>query len=112
MVPISALWAILIYFIAPLLNMEMDTTSLFLISIIGILKCIYSILSSVMAVRMNHGEIIRININTILIFILFFFITSNFVSNITYLLIVVAALWFIRSSMILYSIRNNAEISA
>ena len=29
MVPISALWAILIYFIAPLLNMEMDTTSLF-----------------------------------------------------------------------------------
>ena len=60
-----------------------------MISIIGILKCIYSILSSVMAVRMNHGEIIRININTILIFILFFFITSNFVSNITYLLIVV-----------------------
>lgn len=108
-VPLSFIWGILIYFSAPVLNMVIDTRSLILVCFIGVLKCIYSVLSSVIAVRMEYRDIIKININTIIIFILFFFATVNFVLDINYLLMIVAVLWFMRSAMVFYNIKMNQK---
>lgn len=105
-VPLSIIWGLLIYLSAPILNMVMDTKSLVLVCLIGVLKCIYSILSSVMTVRMSHKDIIIINLKTIIIFILFFFIATNFVMDINHLLIIVAILWFLRSSLIFHVMRK------
>ena len=105
-VPLSIIWSIFIYFIGPKLEIVVDIKSLLLVLIIGIFRCLYSILSSVMAIRMPLKDIISINSFTVLMFVTLYLFSAEFVTNIPLLLIVIAFAWFLRSSLIYYYIRR------
>ncbi len=105
-IPLSIIWSLFIYFVSPLLEVRVDIDSLLLISIIGVFKCLYSILSSVMAVRMPFSDILIINIRTIVMFAIFYIFAMEFVENITFLLIIIALCWLLRSVFIFYRIRG------
>lgn len=109
-VPLSIIWSLFIYFTSPLLELRVDVESLLLISIIGVFKCLYSILSSAMAVRMTFNDILFINLMTILMFVIFYIFTIEFVKNITFLLIIIALCWLLRSVFIFYRIRGIVSI--
>ena len=109
-VPLSIIWMLLIYLFAPILNIDVNSKLFVLVSVIGVLKCLYALLSSAMLVKMSYGDIIKINLNTIMIFIFLYFFTIEFVTDIYLLLIMLALLWFVRSIMIFSSIKTNVKI--
>ncbi len=107
LIPISCIWTIMIYFFFPILDMSIDIKSLILVSLIGILKCFYSILSSVMLIKMSYASIIKINLITISLLLLFFLFFNLIAPNINLLLVLIALTWIFRSSLIFFFIKNS-----
>lgn len=102
-----------LYFLKESLSIDIeDTAAYFLISLIGVIRIEYSILSVYMNLIANPAKIFLSNLSTIIGGILLYIIFSYFVpgKSITWLLILIFSIFLLRSGIFFFRIKN--EINA
>lgn len=98
----SVFWFLILNFFSSYIGLILSLETSILLMTIGIVKCLYSYLSSAMTIVMSSKVMFKVNLITVFSSIIFYIILNSFISSILLVLLFILLLWLARSLSVTY----------
>lgn len=98
----SVFWFLILNFFSSYIGLILSLETSILLMTIGIVKCLYSYLSSAMTIVMSSNVMFKVNLITVFSSIIFYIILNSFISSISLVLLFILLLWLARSLSVTY----------
>ncbi|TOB78987.1 hypothetical protein CGK00_04480 [Vibrio parahaemolyticus] len=98
----SVFWFSILKFFSSYIGLILSLETTILLMAIGIVKCLYSYLSSAMTIVMSSKVMFKVNLITVVSSAIFYIILNSFISSISLVLLFILLLWLARSLSVTY----------
>lgn len=98
----SVFWFLILKVFSSYIGFLLSLETSILLMTIGIVKCLYSYLSSAMTIVMSSKVMFKVNLITVFSSAIFYIILNSFISSISLVLLFILLLWLARSLSVTY----------